>query len=666
MLSPATIHIPRSAPWLPPSLLKDPGEIRHTLVISEAEKRIFRKHKQIPASRWAEMYRYITMSVLPGRWRNEVTPYMAGIMDASFYPSVQTIIICKPPQWGGTEGVLTCVGYAIDRAPGPVLMVYPDELTGRENSQDRVQSMIKASPRLRSYMSGVDDDAGILRINLAHMPIYIAWARSAARLANKPIRYVVFDEVDKYPPTAGKREADPISLGEKRTITYRYNRKIWKFSTPTISTGNIWRALTTEAQVIFDYHVTCPFCGHHHKMEFGNIEWGHQTIPGADGKCHSLPPETIEAEKLAWYQCPECKEKWTDYDRDRAVRLGVWRDRKEGIELAEYLRVKKPLKIGFHSPSWISPFVALAEVAAAYLRGLTDIDKKKDFYNGHRAEPWVIYEMSKDESIILKSCCDLPQQTVPENAVALTCGIDVQKSGFWFVVRAWTPELTSWLIHYGFLATWEDVEKLLYETTYPVADTGRTMRIRRACVDTGGGKKGEYMTMTDETYFWLVKNRGRGGVSLWGTKGASTPLSEMVEASKTPIKDIKGKKLTAALVLLIINTSPLKEQFHRRLDLSAAPESRHLPEAAFLHQDTGPEYAAQILAEQLVTTDKGAEWVNEHQRANHLFDAEILASACAEMSFPGGGLRLIGRPTEEKPARRVISTGVQETGWFKR
>ena len=87
------------------------------------------------------------MSVLPGKWKNDVTPYLAGIMDASFFQSVQTIIICEAPQVGKTEAVLNCIGYAIDRDPGPVLCIYPDELTARENSQDRIQPMIKISPR---------------------------------------------------------------------------------------------------------------------------------------------------------------------------------------------------------------------------------------------------------------------------------------------------------------------------------------------------------------------------------------------------------------------------------------------------------------------------------------------------------------------------------------
>ena len=178
-----TIRIPRSAPYLPPSLRAPGRQIGHFIRFSDAERKILRKQKPIPASRWAELHRYVTMSVLPGRWRNDTTPYLKAIMDSSFFPSVQTIILCKAPQVGATESVLNCLAYAIDRDPGPALCVYPDELTAKENSQDRIMPMIKKSPRLRGYLTGQDDDASILRIGFQHMPVYMAWARSAAARA---------------------------------------------------------------------------------------------------------------------------------------------------------------------------------------------------------------------------------------------------------------------------------------------------------------------------------------------------------------------------------------------------------------------------------------------------------------------------------------------------
>jgi phage terminase large subunit GpA-like protein len=684
MLTP--IHIPRTAPWLPPSLLADPGEIRLVGRFSVPERKIFRKHKKIPVSQWAEQYRNVTTSVLPGKWKNEVTPYLAGIMDASFHLSVRTVIVCAGPQCGKTESVLNCIGYAIDRDPGPVLCIYPDELTARENNQDRWQPMIKTSPRLRGYMTGLDDDSSLLKISLQHMPIYMAWASSAARLANKPIRYLVFDEVDKYHTTAGKRETNPILLGEARAITYRHNCKIWKISTPTTEAGNIWKALTTEAQVIFDYWVACPACNVMQKMTFGQVKWKHKEEPGADGKAHSEDPETIEAEKLAWYECPHCLAQWNDYDRDQAVRHGRWRERKKsepddknasaepGLDISDYLKLKNPVKIGFHLPSWLSLFISLSKIAASFLRGLSDISEFKDFHNKYLAEPWKLTVISKNSGQILAARCDLPPQTVPEAAVALTVGVDVQQFGFWFVVRAWAPDLTSWLIHYGFLAVWEDVERLLFETSYPVQMgtelksvpiSPRSMRIFRAAVDTGGGKKYEDMTMTEETYFWLVKNRSRGGVALWGTKGSSSAQPGMLSVGSGIVATPSGKKLPEALRILIVDTEKAKDQYHFRLKLAANDDTRGLPGAAFLHADTGSDYVGQILAEEKQLDEKGREsWVNVHQRPNHLFDAEVLCAACVEMEFPGGGLRLIADMAQKQKSvavkrSQMISKGVE-------
>src|SRR5574343_453621 len=635
-----TIHIPRSTPWLPPSLLRIPGEIRLTVRFSEPERKVFRRHRKIPVSRWAERYRVVTMSVLPGRWKNEITPYLAGIMDASYFPSVQTVIICKAPQVGGTESVLNCIGYAIDRDPGPVLCIYPDEITARENNQDRIQPMISHSPRLRGYMTGLSDDSSLLRISLQHMPIYMAWARSASRLANKPIRYLVFDETDKYPETAGKRETDPISLGEARTITYRHNCKIWKISTPTTESGNIWRALTTEAQAIFDFWVRYPACDREQKMIFKQIQWAHRSELGPHGLSKS-----------------------NDYSRDLANRRGLWRARPKsdadtkadtdsmppGEVLNEYLARYRPLKIGFHIPSWLSPFVSLSTIAAAFLRGLSDINKFKDFHNKQLAMPWKMTVVSKNTEQVLAACCDLPAQSVPEQAVALTCGIDRQKYGFWFVVRAWAANLTSWLIHYGFVATEQEMEAILYESAYPVGATGRTMRIWRAAPDTGGSEKYEDMTMTEEMYFWILKNRGRGGVALWGTKGSSRNLPGMLSLGPAILSTPSGKKLPEALRILSVDTDKAKDQYHYRLQLATKPETCDLPGAAFLHKDTGTDYVAQILAEETQVNDTGyEEWINIHQRPNHLLDCEVLAAACVEMEYPGGGLRLLAAAASRK------------------
>jgi phage terminase large subunit GpA-like protein len=234
--------------------------------------------------------------------------------------------------------------------------------------------------------------------------------------------------------------------------------------------------------------------------------------------------------------------------------------------------------------------------------------------------------------------------------------------------------MTSWLIHYGFFATWEELENLIFNTGYPISGSEKKMRIFRACVDTGGGKKYEDMTMTEETYFWLLKNRGRGGVSLWGTRGSSSAMPGMLNLGKEIITTPSGKKLPGGLRILSVDTEKAKDQFHYRLSLAANPETRALPGAVFLHKDVGDDYAAQVLAEIKKLDERGNEvWVNEHGRPNHLLDADLLSCAGAEMEFPGGSLRLYAEQLKRLQQETALEGGSSEenrppgrTGWFGR
>ncbi|WP_303237269.1 phage terminase large subunit family protein, partial [uncultured Bilophila sp.] len=146
-----SVPIPK---WLPPSLAlwlrqRAAEQPERALVVntrfSKGERSAMKRRKPIPISEWAERHRVLEMSAIRGRWQNVFTPYLKGIMDVAGLSGVETVIICKSPQTGGSECGHNIVGYCIDRLPGPVMYVFPDELTARENAKDRIIPMIEAS-----------------------------------------------------------------------------------------------------------------------------------------------------------------------------------------------------------------------------------------------------------------------------------------------------------------------------------------------------------------------------------------------------------------------------------------------------------------------------------------------------------------------------------------
>jgi phage terminase large subunit GpA-like protein len=639
--------------WPMPMLTAEASNIRFRF--SEAERNIYRKDKKIPVSNWAEQNRVVTRGPLEGtRYNRETTPYLAGIMDASFFPSVETVIVCSGPQVGKSFCVDTCIGYAVDLEPGPVLYVYPDEDTALENSKDRILPMIQKSAKLRRYLTGSEDDEAAKRINLQHMQIYMAWARSAIKLANKSIRYLVFDETDKYPETSGRREADPISLGEARTTTYRWGSKTWKLSTPTVEGGQIWQALTTEAQVIFEYAVRCPFCKKYQMMEFTQFKWPEK----------ERDPEKVENDNLAHYECRHCKAAWNDRMRDRAVRLGHWRssgrewvkgpDAKEwdaGRKLSAYLKEYRPKKIGFHIPSWLSRFVPLSRVAAAFLSGLQDKTKLKDFRNKHTAEPWLDYTEERKESKILQLRDDRARGFVPGGGVVscLTAGVDTQDNGFWYEIRAWGfgMAMESWQVREGFTDSFEALGQILVTDRYEDVD-GKEYPVRLSVHDAMGHR-------TADVYDFVRMHPG-AIVAFKGEERMTQPWSW----SNIDVYPGTKKAIPGGVKLLRADVNYHKNILAAKLAIAAAD-----PGAWHLHAETSEEWARHLCAEYI--NDKGL-WECPAAKANHGWDCSVYALVAANVlgvkhwqkAAAGRGRREVGKVTDKKTA--WIKT--EKENWF--
>lgn len=632
------VTVTRLPQWLPDDVRaavaarveQGDGTLVRRFRFAKGERKVFRKRRPVPVSEWAQKHRVVHQSSIPGRWHNEVTPYMTGVMDASFFPSVESVIICKTPQTGGSEAIHNCVGYAIDRAPGPAMYVFPDRLTAKENAQDRIAPMLESSPRLRTYLTGQSDDTSSLRINLAHMTIYLGWSGSVSRLGNKPIRYLVLDELDKYQNP--KNEASSEALAEKRTTTWRRKRKVWKISTPTVESGPIWRALTEEAQVVFDYWVRCPHCGSWQLMEFDRIKWPQDEAVARD-------PESVQARRLAWYECEMCGTCWDDNDRDKAVRLGQWRSRGTGMELQAHLRTHRPAKVGFHVPAWLSYFVSLSEVAAAFLRWKKsgNRDDLKNFVTQYKAEPWRAYDIQRTEGAIHALSDDRPRGVVPgldgdglPKVAALVAGVDSQKRYFRYVIRAvgWGGDEESWLVQAGSVPTFEALEQVLFKNVYCDVD-GNEHRVKLAVQDAMG-------TRTKDVYTFCAKHRGR----IFPYQGKRTQTTPVRYAPQEFYPGTKAR-IPGGLVLWKVDTTFFKNDLAAKLQI--APDD---PGAFHLHADVTDEYAREMTVEYF--DENKLCWLCPNGKDNHFWDCEVMALVAAYEL----GIRNWKRP-QQKPKQTL-------------
>ena len=228
---------------------------------------------ELTVSQWADKYRKLSpeSSAEPGQWNTDRAPYQREIMDAVVDAAVETVVIMSSAQVGKTELILNTIGYYIDYDPSPILCLQPTLEMAQAFSKDRLAKMIRDTPVLRGKVKDArarDSENTILHKSFPGGHITMVGANSAAGLASRPIRIVLMDEIDRFPPSAGS-EGNPIKLAEKRTTTF-WNRKKIKVSTPTIKGRS---QIETEylSSSKEEWCVPCPCCGKYQPYEWGRI-----------------------------------------------------------------------------------------------------------------------------------------------------------------------------------------------------------------------------------------------------------------------------------------------------------------------------------------------------------------------------------------------------------
>lgn len=562
---------------------------------------ILKPPEKLTVSEWADKHRILSEldSAAPGHWRTSKTPYLKKVMDAFNDDFVHDITFCAGTQLGKTSAEQNMIGYAIAQDPGPMLIVYPSKELAKFTSEKRLQPFIKLSSNLRQHF----DERGSKDLELTFDTMYIALtgANSPSDLSSRPVRYVFFDEIDKFPKWSGA-EAGPLDLAAERTKTF-YNYKIIKVSTPTLKTGNIWQGWE-NADVQYKYFVPCPHCGEMQELEFKQIKWPENA-------------DETEVRGSAYYECKHCHEIIDDRHKPQMLRAGEWRSARKCKGRAH--------KVAFHLSSIYSPWLKFGDVAAKFIASRDDPPLLMNFINSWLAEPWVDKSSRLQSDVIMEKQLPYERGTMPEAAQLLTCGIDVQLDHFWFAIRAWGPHLTSWLVDYGRLETWADIEVML-DRNY--ADTnGEIHNINLACMDSGYN--------TDEVFAFCAQHMGL----VVPTKGASHPLKSRYQVS------IIDKDAGFGLRQYLMDTNQLKNFIASRMAIDAGAHG-----SWNVYRDIDREYCDQICSEQRVEhKDKkgrvtvGWEKISSHA-ANHLLDCETNNALAAEIL----GVRYLMEDEESK------------------
>jgi phage terminase large subunit GpA-like protein len=554
------------------------------------------------------------MTASPGPWKNERTPYLVGIMDAAAEEGVEQVVFLKAVQVGFSESLRNNIGYWIDHDPGPALLVMPSEQSAKELVDERIRPLLTETPRLKAYVSDDRTDNKVHHTRLASMSIFIGWAGSPQALASRPIRYIVFDEVDKYPPFAGK-EADPISLGLKRLTTYGSRSKAIIGSTPTTRVGAIWTAWERCTQRRY-FHVPCPKCGHRQPLKWSQVRWPERH----DGESRQDQAERVEAAGDARYHCEQCDAGWTNDDKNKAVRLGEWID--DG---------GSPRRVGFHLNSIYSPWVSLSALAGEWMRAQGDAASLMDFANSRLAEPFE-EQASSTKPGLFEDRAKLagPPLKCPDWTQAVLMSADVQKDHLWYVIRAWGAGARSQLLRYGIASSFEELRTLAFGGQI-AGPGGVAMTCDYVAIDA--------RYRTDEVYAFASSDPARIK-PVMGSDRLKMPLTQ------------QNVKAYHEVVQYTVNPNYWKDVLHSLIHDD--DQTRWVP-----HSDIGGDYCKQMASEHKVHDPRANNYVWQvvsKGADNHLWDCETMNTMLANEC----GLFVM----EPEQVARQASTTPTENDWL--
>jgi phage terminase large subunit GpA-like protein len=597
---------------------------------------------RITVTEWANAKRMLPdkSSIEPGRYDASRTPYMIEIMDClSITHEANDITFKKGTQLGATEGANNFLGYIIDVAPGPALLLLPTNDLASAHSKGKLSPTIEETECLRRKVADFKSRSSSNTIITKDFPggiLFISGANSPVSLRNKSIRYLILDDYDGFPLTAGQ-EGDPGDLAERRTDTFSVRKKIYRNSTPTIKgLSRIDEAYQESDQRT--YHVPCPFCGYMQPLVWGGL-----------GQRRGIKFERNKQGEavVAWYECAKCHEAIDESHKTEMLAAGKW--------VAKY---KKREKRGYHLNSLYSPlgWVSWLQIVKEFLKAKDNPERLKVWTNTRMADVWD-EEGSQPEWVLLKNRAEYYKiMSVPDPACFLTAGVDVQSNRLVCVVRGWGPGEESWLVFHGELygdpereKVWESLDDLI--NTNFMHNRGVSLNVLQTAIDAG---------YVSQSVYNFTRFRP---LNTMATKGMSTPGKPILSKPSTVDVNYLGETIKGGVQLWPIGSDTAKTKIYNRLMLRSEG-------SGYYHFPIGieDEYYLQLTAEKRVTQYRNGFpkdlWVKLRDR-NDVLDCEVLALAAAYrvgMAYIDWEAIKPGIPqTEAQPTarrRRVRSKGI--------
>ena len=547
--------------------------------------RILRQPPLVSIMEWANQYRVLdtTSAKEVGKFNVERTPYMIEIYEKITKGETKQVTLMMAAQLAKSELIINTILRYAHLDPCPMLIVQPTDEMARSFSKERIQPAINNSILHTIIKEPSKKDSGNTVTHKMFPGGYIAFvgANSPSKLAARPIRNIFLDEVDRYPKSSGN-EGSPISLAKKRTSTFDDITKHIITGTPTVKgSSEIEDEYNNSSQA--EWYIPCPNCKKEQTFKWGNIKF---------------EPDGSNVRMV----CPHCGKAFNEKEWKKG-------NEKTGRWIHKYPERTKNL--GYHLNGLASPFRNWESIVKEWLEIKGDVEKLKAFINTVLAETFEQeYTGRLDPKKLIKRTRE-KYSYIPDKALILTAGVDIQDKWIAIDINAWGLGYESWGMEYIILhgdlnqqEIWDRLDKVLDKEYF--YQNGDKLKIYSACIDTGGHH-------TQKVYDFVSTRQYRRIIGIKGLGGENVPINNGFR--KTKNKEID---------LLSIGSNALKDIVSGRLDA-------RINEEGYCHfngeygKGYDLEYFKSLTAEIKVQENRKVVW-KKIQTRNEGFDCKCYAT----------------------------------------
>lgn len=517
-------------------------------------------------------------------------------MDAITDTRYEMIVCMKSARVGWTKILNHTVAYHITNDPCSMLVVQPSIEDAMGYSKEEIQPMLAETPCLQGLVSDAkakDGSNTILHKVFAGGVLSMIGANSPRGFRRISRRLVLFDEVDAMPASAGV-EGDPIKLGIKRT-EYFWNRKILAGSTPTIQDFSRIERMFQETDQR-RYFVPCPHCGHEQYLRWPQFKW------------RDNDPQTV------YYECEKNKCAISHSEKRAMVEKGSFKPTAQGN--SKY--------VGFHiwAAYSFSPNASWPQLVEEFLESKKDPETLKTFINTVLGEVWVEdYKSKVDSNEIMERAEFYKEWVVPESAVLLTAGVDVQDDRLEISIYGWAEGEEAWLVTHQVIygdpsrrELWNQLDEMLLK---PIKhESGALLYLASVAIDSGGH-------FTSEVYQYTRERKAR---HIFAVKGQSQKGKPPIgKAVKVDI-NYKNVVMKSGAEVYPMGSDTIKDTVYRRFRIRESGEG-------MIHYYLGlpPHFFEQLTSEKPTSrVVKGfpvREWTKKPHARNEAWDCLVMAYA---------------------------------------